>query len=151
MYWILSVFLLDVFQHQLYWQHWLCTVYVWAMWSTGARFTALQKRKLAVWLLPPPSPRVCCQQPWHICACPACLVPTTPLSLFSPECTQRPWERRLNTVWHNLHSLLDNLKTWKDSLSLDSRNSFLSRSISKENTRWGFYKNSSSIIFCLYQ
>lgn len=33
------------------------------------------------------------------------------------------------TVWRNLHSLLDNLKTWKDSLSLDSRNSFLSSSI----------------------
>lgn len=105
------------------------------MWRTGARFTAQQKGKLAAWLLPPPSPCLYCQQLWHICACPACLVPTTLLPLFSPECTQRPWERRLNTVWHNLHSLLDNLKTWKDSLSLDSRNSFLSCSIGKENTR----------------
>lgn len=49
-----------------------------------------------------------------------------------------PMGKRLNTVWHNLHSLLDNLKTWKDCPSLDSRNIFLSCIIGKENTRRWF-------------
>lgn len=44
------------------------------------------------------------------------------------------------------HSLLDNLKTWKDSLSLDSRNRFLSCIVDKENTQWCFsYVSSFSL------
>lgn len=104
----------------------LCLCSLWAMRRTGASFRSPQKGKLASSLFPPPSPCPHCQQPWHICGRPAWLVPTTLCPLFSPECIQCPWERRLNTAWRNLHGLLDNLKTWKDSLSLDSRNSSLS-------------------------
>lgn len=38
-----------------------------------------------------------------------CQPPCSHCSLLNaPQC---PWEKRLNTVWHHLHSLLDNLKT----------------------------------------
>lgn len=103
------------------------------MWRTGAHLTA---RREASWqpdcyhLFLPDSAakdpgtsvlaqRASCQLPCSYCS-----------PLNAPNAHGKDdW-----AVWHNLHSLLDNLKTWKDSLSLDSGNSLLSCSTDRKRT-----------------
>lgn len=124
-----------------------CVLFLWVMWRTGASCTALQRGKLPASLFLPPPLSSDCQQSWHICTCPARLVPPTAPVVFlnRPNASGEEGWTQCGTTCTACWILF---KTLKDSLYLET--AFIFCLLCENNRYWYFLTQDCTILtfFC---